>query len=123
MSREEFRHEELAYEEWVGHWEPEPEPKPERKPIFTGIQGRYGQHEFYRLRQRGHGAKRYAEHHLDPTVKRVVWTCHHGDAKAVEFMGKIVLAEKVDGRWKFFPEETLSTECTRARPIRVLGKE
>lgn len=132
MSREEFRHEELAYEEWVGHWEPEPEPKPKTEPILSGIATYWGEegkrHELYRVRQKRSGyhygtaaPKRYAEHHLDATVKRVVWRCRHGDASVVEFKGKIVPARKVDGKWKFFPEETPLTECTQERPIRILG--
>lgn len=129
MSREEFRHEELAYEEWVGHWEPEPEPKPEKTWILSGQSLAYWgeegkKHQLYRLRKKRRGyhygvasPKRYAEHHLDPTVKRVVWKCEHGDVSVVEFKGKVVTARKVDGKWRFFPEETPPTECTKARRL------
>ena len=119
MSKEEFRHEELAYEEWIGHLE-EVAAEPQHS-LKIAMLRHYGTD--YRGKQFAYGKKTWARLATKPEVSLPIQRCEKCQKLGVVFHGKFVKAEReqaVDGSavahkeamrtWRFFPSEEHTCE-------------
>ena len=118
MSKEEFRHEELAYEEWVGHLEEEVKQEHALKVARL-------KHHFidYRGREFSCGEKTWASLVTKPEVRLPIQKCAKCEKLGVVFHGRFVKADREEApdrtilahqkamrTWRFYPSEEHTCE-------------
>ncbi len=119
MSKEEFRHEELAYEEWVGHLKEE-EVKQEHALKVARLKHRGID---YRGREFSYGEKTWASLVTKPEVRLPIQKCAKCEKLGVVFHGRFVKADREEApdrtvlahqkamrTWRFYPSEEHTCE-------------